>query len=144
MVSHPGVEDHEGFVVGVERVRNSPRFRELGAGDTERQRLCTLQLGCSCGWRSPRFHAPSCAEWVPCVVELHDDALEDRLGDYWEREHLARVPTVPGPQDHFAPPPDVLYGARELLCPPPPDTSPDLAQIGKALIAIRAQRDDGS
>lgn len=94
IICSPGLEDHEGFLVGLERTDNQYRYRELGVGDAHRTSLSMFQVGCSCGWRSPRFVAPLRAEWNPCCVELHDRPLEERLADYWQHEHIHRVPDV--------------------------------------------------
>lgn len=78
------VTGHEGYIVGV--VEEHGRWRELMLGDGD-QPVRTMQVGCDCGWRSPRMMAPPRAEYWPSVVHLRDDRVEDVCRELW-REHV--------------------------------------------------------
>lgn len=88
---------HEGYLVGLVPAANRDgtlstwRYRELSSesgddpGRTD-QPLRTVQVGCECGWRSPRLDAPWGTMWVPFMV-FAPEAFEEDARRYW-REHL--------------------------------------------------------
>ena len=68
---------HEGYLVGLVPLEGSDfRWRELTSfqeRDKEPlERVRMVQVGCECGWRSPRIHAPLFTEWFPYVVSAPD------------------------------------------------------------------------
>lgn len=84
--------DHEGWVVAV--VRDDGRWRELQYGDVE-QEISYVQIGCECGWRSPRLVAPLDTRWSPCMVVFPswssiepDELYDDAAADLWDH-HIA-------------------------------------------------------
>ena len=70
--SAPG---HEGYLIGIVPALNPDdtlRYRELClATDADRDNVILrhVQVGCDCGWRSPRLAAPSSTRWRPSAVE---------------------------------------------------------------------------
>jgi hypothetical protein len=48
--------------------------------------LAAIQVGCECGWRSPRFLAPLAARWFPHHVDL-DGWSDDRARELWGRHY---------------------------------------------------------
>lgn len=82
--AHP---EHEGFLVSL--VKDDWRFRELGdRNDTHAvDDVRYVQMGCSCGWRSPRMLAPSGTRWSPCIT-LAAAPLEELGCELW-KEHVA-------------------------------------------------------
>jgi hypothetical protein len=86
---HDDFPDHEGYLVGV--VASGHGYRELGAPSDREARLGVdaLQVGCECGWRSRRYHAPLGTRWFPFMVELpkNREKLEDAARAVWI-EHL--------------------------------------------------------
>ena len=70
-------DGHEGSLIGLvacpDARRRGDGFRELTAFDDEDAAagiyLQWLQVGCTCGWRSPRMEAPIGACWWPGHVE---------------------------------------------------------------------------
>lgn len=88
---------HEGYFVGLLPAMNADnsksdwRFRELSsaAGDDPGATdwpLRSVQVGCECGWRSPRLEAPVGTVWVPFSV-FAPEWFEDEARVYW-REHV--------------------------------------------------------
>ena len=82
---------HEGWLVALVRdeehgLARNDYFRELELCDTRTRFVSTMQVGCDCGWRSPRMAAPLGAEWHPFILYV-DDATEERCRGLW-REHL--------------------------------------------------------
>jgi hypothetical protein len=82
------VPGHEGFLVGlVHDAAGRDGWRELRspADDAERTNIEMFQVGCECGWRSPRFRAPPDTSWWPFTLrfpEFHE-ALREVAGDLW-------------------------------------------------------------
>jgi hypothetical protein len=68
--SAPGCE---GYLVAIEPVPGHEwRYRELTHADDGHRgevRLTRVQVGCECGWRSPRIDAPIGTNWYPSSVE---------------------------------------------------------------------------
>jgi hypothetical protein len=81
---------HEGHVVALTPnpgCNGFERARELRYPDDEtEQPVRVFQVGCACGWRSRRFHAPRGARWYPFHVDLHDEAVDELASRIW-REH---------------------------------------------------------
>lgn len=85
---------HEGYLVGIVLATDaggapsSWRYRELSlsAGDDGNVRLTRVQMGCSCGWRSPRLVAPVGTLYFPSIVDA-PQAFEDECAARWH-EHL--------------------------------------------------------
>jgi hypothetical protein len=72
-----------------------PEVREFGeyVGDSpthldKATPVTLVQVGCTCGWRSPRFAAPATADWRPGIVDFHDGTLgmsaKDRARQLWQ------------------------------------------------------------
>lgn len=95
---------HEGYVVGLvdEEITlpgaagdvRAKVLRELSYyRDHDRDvppeglRVQAFQVGCECGWRSPRFLAPINARWHPHVLELGDEWTENRAREVWGRHY---------------------------------------------------------
>lgn len=78
--------DHEGWVVAV--VRDGYGWRELHLDDAP-QDVTYVQVGCECGWRSPRLIAPLGTRFAPCFVDFptrhgqRDDLYHDTAADLW-------------------------------------------------------------
>ena len=85
---------HEGYLVGVvpRRGPDSWLYRELSSanGDDDRREipLRFVQVGCDCGWRSPRIEAPMGTHYWPSYVEA-PEWFEDDCRKRW-REHVKR------------------------------------------------------
>lgn len=70
------------------------KWRELGMFDNDSkpiERVHRIQIGCSCGWRSPVFHAPLGTKYYPHTTDVPEFA-EDDLLTVW-RHHLT-APTL--------------------------------------------------
>lgn len=77
---------HEGYIVGL--VRDGYRWRELtSADDADIADLKMLQIGCDCGWRSPRIAAPHLTNYMPCIV-LTSPEFEELAHRLWH-EHVS-------------------------------------------------------
>jgi hypothetical protein len=79
---------HEGFLVGlVQDAAERDGWRELRSpgDDADRENVERFQVGCTCGWRSPRFRAPPGTSWWPFTLELPElhEPLRDVAGDLW-------------------------------------------------------------
>ena len=84
--------DHEGSIVA--QVNEDGYWRDLGRGDEERKDEgsfgLSLQVVCSCGWRSQRQSPPLCTKWSPYAVTFRgddEDAFTDAAIEMWD-EHL--------------------------------------------------------
>jgi hypothetical protein len=83
------VGDHEGYVVGLIADPDAAEgWRELGTWDNKSCQIETFKVACNCGWRSRVFHAGSRSRWIPNIVELGEDRLEDAARSIWKR-HIA-------------------------------------------------------
>ncbi len=97
---HVAENDHEGFVVAVEKSDDGWSWRELGDADIARARrdsgipVSWLQVGCSCGWRSPRLVAPTGTVWSPCSVFLPHSGDDEQFVEVWAVEHRDRLDLV--------------------------------------------------
>jgi hypothetical protein len=90
--------EHEGWLVGLVPATNPDgtisdwRYHELwsSAGDDLRMEipLRVVQVGCDCGWRSPRLQAPDGTHYWPSYVHA-PEWFEDACRLLW-REHIAR------------------------------------------------------
>jgi predicted HAD superfamily Cof-like phosphohydrolase len=107
--------EHEGYLVApVDDGRG--RTRELGLDDPD-QPIAVVQVGCDCGWRSQRIHAPFSTRFAPSTVLTTDD-FEERARGIWHA-HLdpfierACLPDDEGTRVMFAfvDPPRQLYRA---------------------------------
>lgn len=81
--------EHEGWVVAIIRDGNFGHWRELRLGDHD-QEISHVQVGCECGWRSPRMIAPIGTRWAPCIVlfpERHGEDHDFAAADIWS-EHI--------------------------------------------------------
>jgi hypothetical protein len=83
---------HEGHLValGVSTASGIVRFRELRYPEAIPDIgvvVEAFQVGCTCGWRSPRYIAPVGARYHPYVLELHDEGTEERARAIWGRHH---------------------------------------------------------
>jgi hypothetical protein len=110
MSCEDGTEGHEGYLVGlVPEVGKtidgleyeSDNLRELTYHrDGERQDDVPLRwvcVGCECGWRSPRLHAPSGTHWAPCHVRLacdRDDSISEGYEESARKIWAAHVADV--------------------------------------------------
>lgn len=95
---------HEGWLVALVRdeergLARNDYFREMDLEDVRSLRCeaaprpgMNMQVGCDCGWRSPRMRAPSGAEWHPFMLTV-DEATEDACRALW-REHLNHPATL--------------------------------------------------
>jgi hypothetical protein len=105
---------HEGYLIGLEPAPQDPgTWRELRYPDDKDRTLPSVemfQVGCDCGWRSPRFRAPLGTSWAPFFLELpypYDDSLRSVAAELWGQHYrmpdaLAaraeqRVPRAPAP-----------------------------------------------
>lgn len=83
--------EHEGYLVApVDNGRG--RTRELGLDDPD-QPIEVVQVGCECGWRSHRIHAPFSARFAPSIVIAPED-FEERAMDLW-RAHVDGMKSLP-------------------------------------------------
>jgi hypothetical protein len=82
---HSDRPGHEGHIVAV--ALEGSLWRELRyPHDSEpRGAVSTIQVGCDCGWRSPRMTAPKGAHWQPFAVGGLSDGDRSRLAELWER-----------------------------------------------------------
>lgn len=103
--------EHEGYIVALVPATNPDgtasdwRYRELSGEASDHpgphdRPLHTVQVGCPCGWRSPRLDAPSGSVWVPFAV-FAPEWFEDRCRELW-KEHVVleakrRCPRYPVP-----------------------------------------------
>jgi hypothetical protein len=105
------VDGHEGYLIGLVpesgktieggREYESEILREL-TYHRDGQRTDTVPLryvcvGCDCGWRSPRMHAPSGTEWTPCHVWLaqgRDESICEGYEESARKIWLAHVADV--------------------------------------------------
>lgn len=81
--------DHEGFLVALtKRSPDDYRWYELGSHPDDQSEVVVqaVQMGCECGWRSPRICAPSGTTWFPSVVCAHQE-FEAYMQQFW-KEHL--------------------------------------------------------
>jgi hypothetical protein len=105
--SNESYRGHEGYLVAV--VQAGSRWRELGA-PLELQRphrvpeaaaasrglsVHTVQVGCECGWRSPRFRAVEETSYFPYYVDA-PAYFEERAKRMWHEQHLERVQDYAG------------------------------------------------
>ncbi|NDD30629.1 MAG: hypothetical protein EB084_20405 [Proteobacteria bacterium] len=68
-------------------------WRELGyPRDDRAQSVRSLQVACTCGWRSPRLEAPPRTRYEPFTVELERDEDREKLADLWEAHVRELVP----------------------------------------------------
>lgn len=86
---------HEGWLVALIRdeehgLARNDYFRELYLGDMRSMTVLHMQVGCDCGWRSPRMPAPPSATWHPCILCV-DDATEERCRLLWRRHLRAEL-----------------------------------------------------
>lgn len=86
---------HEGYVVGIKRIEGTSQFRELGSDDLDVIPLNWIQVGCECGWRSPRILAPSGTKWTPCCVTLPSERKDDEASLIWQR-HVSSLADTEG------------------------------------------------
>lgn len=92
----PQDDGHEGYIVAV--VREDGSFRELSYPlDREnRDDIAIVQVGCDCGWRSPRMHAPFGTRFRPYIV-MTSPGFEEVCLDLWkahldqERQSIHRI-----------------------------------------------------
>ena len=84
--------EHEGYLIGIVQ-QDELRWRELGFDDEARARgrrygipLSMIQVGCDCGWRSPRIAAPFGTYWSPFIVNTREE-FEEEMRERW-REHV--------------------------------------------------------
>lgn len=93
-----GVPGHEGDLLGLAPVLGEPTrygdpYRELhpafdGPSSLWYGRyLQVVQLGCTCGWRSPRIEAPTSACWQGRVEALA--WFQDQCRKQWEAHAIA-------------------------------------------------------
>jgi hypothetical protein len=79
---------HEGYIVSLVRPADGAFWRELCyPNDIGEQSIAVVQVGCDCGWRSPRMHAPFGTSFAPFVTILKDEAFEERCRELWH-EHV--------------------------------------------------------
>lgn len=71
---------HEGYAVALTQ-DDGWRWRELGSDDTGTHAVKWMQIGCSCGWRSPRMLAPQGTDWSPCCIFLPGSGEDP---EHWE------------------------------------------------------------
>ncbi|HKY40716.1 MAG TPA: hypothetical protein VJN18_32500 [Polyangiaceae bacterium] len=81
---HP---EHEGYLIGLVKPKDGWRYRDLNEGDGQVDRVAYVQVGCDCGWRSPRIYAPVGTKFIPSVV-LAEPAFDDLAVELW-KEHVA-------------------------------------------------------
>lgn len=76
---------HEGYVRGF--VKRNHAYRPLGYVEMPDYEgpVDVVAAECECGWRSPFYHAPATAKYVPHAVLLHDRQLDDALHELWLR-----------------------------------------------------------
>jgi hypothetical protein len=74
---------HEGYLVGLRE--DDWRYIELGTNDPE-QAVKVVQVGCDCGWRSPRLDAPNGTKFWPSIVVAPEN-FEDFALSLW-KEHI--------------------------------------------------------
>ena len=92
--------EHEGYVRAVELQHGSTyQWRDIDLGTDEwRARAAKgitvnhVQVVCTCGWRSERFHAPAGTDWMPSIVCFPDymgdgSFWDDVCWDIWLAEH---------------------------------------------------------
>lgn len=105
-----GLEEHEGYLVGLVRESGktldgieyeSETLRELTYHrDGTRQDDVPIQwvcVGCECGWRSPRLRAPTGTHWTPCHVWLawgRDDSIIEGYEESARKIWVAHVAEV--------------------------------------------------
>lgn len=102
------LRSHEGHVAALVADPDATGgWRDLTAGDPE-QSVSYVQVVCSCGWRTPRLHAPLGTMWRPCTVEFDCfyDEYEDAGYQLWA-DHMDQVtdpasPYCPRPGFQFA------------------------------------------
>ncbi len=88
---------HDGYLLGLVPQRGSSvskitvdAWRPLSGEDVEVLYLRVVQVGCTCGWRSPRMEAPIGACWQLDHVRASDWFLEDcRI--IWRAHAIATV-----------------------------------------------------
>ena len=86
---------HEGYIVGV--VEEGPQlFRELSYSRSDKeQQVNWIQIGCECGWRTQRFHAPLGTSYFPHTIFLRDKQVEDEARAIWQN-HVKECEPPPG------------------------------------------------
>jgi hypothetical protein len=90
---------HEGWVVAVERREQHgwTRWSEIGMDDQIGEVPAQwVQVGCDCGWRSPRLVAPVGTVWAPCSVFFPDAGFDDAAHDLWREHHIDLLATAYG------------------------------------------------
>lgn len=86
---------HEGYLVACVQENGSSIWRELSYPNdkTKREDIKRVQVGCDCGWRSPRIIAPYGTRFLPfCVAlpERDEQDFESAAIKLW-RAHLAEI-----------------------------------------------------
>lgn len=86
-LQHPdhGAE-HEGYLIGY-----APDGAPIAYPAEDLAEVARLGAACSCGWRSPRWTAPSGTRWRPCSVHLPAGAEDEALVEVLWRAHLAEL-----------------------------------------------------
>lgn len=86
---------HEGYLVALaERETGSGMWRERRYPvDNQTRPVARFAVACTCGWRSPRFHAAPGVMWQPFTVEA-PDAIEAEARALWESHVLGEAPRM--------------------------------------------------
>ncbi len=95
---HDTAPGHEGYLVGLlpcdDARRRGDGFRELTIHDDAEAAqgifLRWVQVGCACGWRSPRMDAPIDASWWPAHVAT-SAWFEEQCRVIWRAHAIATV-----------------------------------------------------
>ena len=93
-----GADGHAGYLIGLlpceDPRRREDGYRELGFHDDAVAVtgifLRWVQVGCTCGWRSPRMDAPIGACWWPAYVDAPEHFQEACRKD-WRAHAIATV-----------------------------------------------------
>lgn len=81
---------HEGFLIALVPTQDLSGWIDLSVGppDAEHELVLELQMfavGCECGWRSRRFHAPPGTRYMSHIVVMTAQDVEDEARELWRR-----------------------------------------------------------
>lgn len=103
------LDEHEGYVVGLERLRNEhaqwrefsmhadgPRYDALKLEERKHGlRVEYVQVVCGCGWRSQVLMAPLGTRWDPSCITfpslLRGDDFDDAACRIWSEQHIEHI-----------------------------------------------------